>query len=304
MYKNKSNRWNTVALLLTFVAGSAAAAPEDFVGNWSVTAYGDSNFANGVALQPYNLNVNITLSSNPARDLDLNILDTTTGGTMNTSLDIDPGWLASLPTRDVSWPGTWSEFPPNLLDTVVMSNENSMAMGVVGREPSSQAETGFFYSIWEKTPVTTVTRDDFLGTWMTNQRISDRNLHNWSTDFDLRPFPAITITTGTDPDTILIDPLQPGVDDFRLELQVDGNRAFLMDPVDDSTGIDLAFEILHDGENLSFVNVGQEYYDLTDISLGFSFASPVPLPAAVWFLVSGLGLLSVLGHRKVQRRHS
>jgi hypothetical protein len=267
------------------------------------TAYGDNNFANGVVLQPYNLNVNITLSSDPTRDLDLHILDTSTGGTMNTSLDIDPTWLASLPTRDVSWPGTWPEFPPNLLDTVVMSSGNNMAMGVVGREPTNQAETGFFYSLWEKMPVTTVTRDDFLGTWMTNQRISDRILHNRSTGFDLRSFQTVTITAGTDPGTILIDLLQPGMDDFELDLQVDGNRAFLTDPVDDGTGLLLAFEILHDGENLSFAHVGQEYYDPTDISLGFGVASPVPLLAPVWFLVSGLGLLGVLGHRRIQRQN-
>lgn len=285
-----------IALLLALDTGSVAAAPDDFVGSWSVIAYGDNNFANGVVLQPYNLTLNVTLSSDPTRDLELNILDTNTGGTMNTSLDIDPAWLASLPNRDVSWPGTWSGFPPNLLDVVVMSNGNSMAMGVVGREPTNQAETGFFYTHWERTPVTTVSRDNFLGTWVTNQRIGDTNLHNSSTGFDLELFPDFTITASSDPDAILIDLLHPEVD--PIELQVEGNRAFLTAPFHDS-GLGLAFDILHDGENLSFIIVGQEYYDLTDISLGLAVASPVPLPAPIWFLVSGLGLLGALGRRRV-----
>jgi hypothetical protein len=101
----------------------------------------------------------------------------------------------------------------------------------------------------------------------------------------------ITITAGSYPDTILIDLLQPEMD--PIELQVDGNRAFLTAPVDD-LGWLLAFDILNDGENLSIVTVGQEYYDLTDISLGLSVASPVPLSAPIWFMMSGLGLLGVL----------
>jgi hypothetical protein len=281
-----------VLLLLVLVAGPATAAPVDFTGAWPVIAYGDSDFSNGVVLQPYNLSVNINLSSDPTRDLDMNVLDTNTGGTMYASLDILSDSLASIPERDVIWPGSWTEFPPNLLDTGVLSNGNGMAMGVVGREPTDREQTGFFYSLWEKTPVTGITRNDFLGTWVTSQWFSDPNLRSWQEGFNFESYSTGTITAGTDLDTIIIDLNSPGVN--PMELQVAGNRAFLTAPFNTF----LAFDLLHDGENLFIASVGQEYDDPTDISLGLGFASPVPLPAAVWLMMGGMGLLGAMGYRK------
>jgi hypothetical protein len=55
-----------------------------------------------------------------------------------------------------------------------------------------------------------------------------------------------------------------------IELQVDRNRAFNTTLTDTNSGL-LAIDILHDGENILVVMVGQEIDDLTDISLSTAF---------------------------------
>jgi hypothetical protein len=272
-----------------------AAIPEDYIGNWHVTAYGDNDFSDGVTLRTYNLSVNFAQSSDPVSDLNFSAYDTNLGGTLNTSLNVDSSGAARIPYNDVSWPGTWPEFPTNLGDAVFLTEGNGMAMGVVGREPTDRDRTGFFYSLWQKSPISTVTRDDFLGAWETTQRLSDPNLRN-SGSLSTNYLPAFTITAGSSSDTIIVELDREGI--IPIELQVTGNRAFLNNmPLDVGDGFLLAFDLLHDGNNILLANVGQEYDDLTDISLGVGISSPVPLPATIWFLMSGIGLFGMLGHR-------
>jgi hypothetical protein len=282
-----------IALLSTLVSASLpAAVPEDFIGSWHVTAYGDSDFSDGVTLRSYDLSVSVSLSTDPERDLDISILDTVSGGTLNTSMDVDPYGVARITNNDVPWPGIWPEFPVRLGDAVVMTEGNGMAVGVVGREPTDRDSTGVFYSLWQKSPITTVTAEDFLGAWDANQSVSNPNLRNpGSLSWSL--FSTGTFTAGSNPDTIMYDMGLVGVE--PLELQVSGSRAFLTAPVEGS-GL-LAFDLLHDGENILFAMVGQEYDDLTDVSLGLGSASPVPLPATAWFMMSGIGLIGILRHR-------
>jgi hypothetical protein len=169
-----------------------------------------------------------------------------------------------------------------------------MAMGVVGREPTDRDRTGFFYSLWQKSPVSTITRDDFLGAWETTQRLSDPNIQN-SGRLSTNYLPALTITAGSTSDTIIVELDREGI--VPIELQVVGNRAFLNAPFDVGDSFILAFDLLHDGDNILLANVNQEYYDLTDIGLGVGISSPVPLSAPVWFFMSGIGLFGMLGYR-------
>jgi hypothetical protein len=276
-------------------APSTAAVPDDYIGSWQVTAYGDHNITDGIALQTYNLSVSFAPSSDPERDLNFNLLDTNSGGTLNTTLNVDSVGAARIAQQDVPWPGMWPEFSTGLRDAVVITQGNGMAMGVVSQDPTDRNQTGFLYSLWEKSPVTTVTRDDFLGVWETTQAFSNRNLIS---DPEISPrsqYFACTITAGSSPDTILVDYDYPGYE--AIELQLEGNHAFLNAPFDVGNNYDLAFDLLHDGETIQFATIGQEYYDLTDLSLRIGTMSPVPLPAALWFFLSGAGAFGILVSR-------
>ncbi len=291
----KLNRFVVFLLLSAMVSGAVnAAIPEDYFGNWNVTAYGDSNFSDGVALQTYNLSVHFVQSHDPVHDLELSAYDTNFGGTLNTSLNIDTNGAARISQNDVSWPGAWPEFPSNLGDAVVLTDGNGMAMGVVGRDPIDRNQTGFFYSLWQKSPINTITRDDFLGAWETSQRLSNPNLQN-SGRLSTNYLPELTITAGSSSDTIIVELDRDGI--IPIELQIVGNHAFLSAPFDVGDSFLLAFDLLHDGNNILIANVNQEYDDLTDISLGVGISSPVPLPATVFLFMSGISMFGMLGYR-------
>ncbi|MES9992196.1 MAG: VPLPA-CTERM sorting domain-containing protein [Candidatus Thiodiazotropha sp.] len=291
----KLNGFIALVLLSPLItAPSIAAVPGDYIGGWHVTAYGDNDFSDGVALTAYDLSVNFALSPDPARDLDFNILDTNTGGILNTTLNMDSQGVARITANDVPWPGVWPEFPTYLGDAVVLTEGNGMAMGVVGRDPTDRDQTGFFYSLWGKSPISTVSAEDFLGIWKTSQVVNSLNLRT-SGGLTSSLFPISTITAGSNPDTLLIDLDRTDID--PIELQVAGNHAFLSAPIDTGSSMLLALDLIHDGENILFAVVNQEYHDLTDIALDVGISSPVPLPAAVWFLISGIGFFGILGYR-------
>ena len=79
-----------------------------------------------------------------------------------------------------------------------------------------------------------------------------------------------------------------------VELLVEGNRAHLTG----KTGNLLTFDIVHGGDALAFVVVGQEDYDLSDISLGLGTASMVPVPAAAWLFGSAVLTLTGIARRR------
>ena len=275
--------------------GAITAA--DYVGSWSITAYGDMNISNPVlnpvAIQPWETNVDIAPSAIPGHDLTMNM--TSGSNNLSASLDIScPNCFASLPERNVSWPGSWTGFGDKLVDVMVVTAGNAMAAGIVGQEVTNPSDTAFLYSVWQKDSMA-VTRDDFIGNWKVDALYSDPNLRDSGGGFSLDPGPLFFhIYAGLEPDELFLDTGTSGSNPF--ELRVVGANAMLMDPLEDSFGRILSFDIVFGGDGLTFAFIGQELYDLSDISLNIGTASPVPIPASAWLF--GSGLLSLIGFSK------
>ena len=288
--------WGVLALCLGTSYAAPGTAPSDYTGSWGgIIVYGDFDISDPaaipVAINAHSVNLDVSVSANPSRDLDLSLTDATNNANhLATSLDVVcPNCVARPPVRNMAWPGGWPEMGNHLVDLLLVSEGNVMAMNIVGQLDTNPADTGFLYAAWQKTP-TEIARDDFIGTWKTSNNHDNYNIRNAGEDWNLEPWDTFNLDAGSAADRIAFgDGPLAGV-----ELLVEGNRAHLTG----KTGNLLTFDIVHGGDALAFVVVGQEDYDLSDISLGLGTASMVPVPAAAWLFGSAVLTLTGIARRR------
>lgn len=282
-------------VLLQGVAHSTGMTVSDYTGNWIVTAYGDMNIsdptATPVSLQSFATNIEIASSTVTGRDLDLSVTDGS--NSLSTALNISscPSCIASLPTRNITWPGgTWGDFGDTLVDAAAVTTGSVMAAGLVGRD---SADTAFLYAVWQR-EIESVTLDDFVGRWEIDKNYSDPNIGDISDGFTSEPIPDYFTITRVDGkvNTLLLETDVPDID-FSFELLFDNGRAFLEDAYVNSINRVLAADFIYGGGGLAFATVGQELNDLTDIGLSIKTASRAPIPEPTTLALMGLGLAGI-----------